>query len=110
MDADRVAGMAICQGSPAMLRAAADEPRIRALATAAGHYRDHRGDLVWLGGEEALEARRRRGEQAHEHHQRTGEVHYVPAVDPERTDVGMPGAVVDDWYAPWAAAGICKNR
>ncbi len=110
VDADRIAAMAICQGSSAMLRAAADEPRIRALVTAAGHYRDHEGDLVWLGGEDALEARRRRGGQARDRYERTGQVDYVPAVDPERTDVGMPGAVVNDWYAPWADAGIWDNR
>lgn len=91
-------------------RAAADDERIRVLATAAGHYLDHEGDLLWLGSEDALAARRDRGQRALERYERTGEVEYVPAVDPDRTDVGMPGRVVNDWYAPWAAAGIWENR
>ncbi len=101
VDAERIAAMAICQGSSAMLRAAADEPRIKALVTAAGRYRDHEGDLLWLGGEEGIKTRAERGRLALEKYHKSGEVDYVPAVDPERMDVGMPGAVVDAWYRPW---------
>jgi uncharacterized protein len=110
VDAERMAAMAICQGSSAMIRAAADDERIKALATAAGHYRDHEGDLMWRGSEEALASLRKRGEEARRKYEETGEVDYVPAVDPERTDVGMPGRIVYDWYAPWAEAGIWENR
>ncbi len=110
VDAHQIAGMAICQGSSAMLRAAADEPRIKVLVTAAGHYRDREGDLLWMGGEEGLHRRLDRGRQARQRYEATGEVDYVPAVDPERMDVGMPGAVVDAWYRPWADHGIWENR
>lgn len=48
VDADRIAGLAICQGSSEMLRAVADDSRIRAFATVAGHYRDREGDIAWL--------------------------------------------------------------
>jgi uncharacterized protein len=110
VDGKRIAAMAICQGSSAMLRAAADEPRIKALVTAAGHYRDHEGDLLWLGGEVALRARVERGRRALEKYKKSGEVDYVPAVDPKRMDVGMPGEVVDTWYRPWADRGIWEDR
>lgn len=110
IDSGKIGGMAICQGSSAMLRAAADDSRIKVLVTAAGHYRDREGDLLWMGGEAALARRLERGRQAREKFERTGEVEYVPAVDPERMDVGMPGAVVDAWYRPWADKGVWENR
>lgn len=110
VDAGRIAALAICQGSSAMLRAAADDQRISALVTVAGHYRDHAGDLLWRGGEDALAELRTRGQQAKATYERTGEVEYVPAVDPESTDAGMPGKMVYDWYIPWADAGIWDNR
>lgn len=110
VNADQIVAMGICQGSSAMLRAVADDARIKALVTAAGHYRDHDADVLWMGGEDALAARRQRGEAALTKYQQTGEVDYVPAVDPQRTDVGMPGSFTWDWYAPWAQAGIWENR
>lgn len=106
---DKIATLAICQGSSEMLRAAADDPSIKALATVEGHYRDAEGDLAWLG-EEGLARRRTRGEVARAYFEATGEVEYVPAVDPERTDVGMPGRFVWDWYHSWAERGVWPNR
>lgn len=110
VDASRIAAVAVCQGSSEMLRAAADEPGIRALATVAGHYRDREGDLSWLGSETALEARRARGDAARAAYDATGTVDYVPGVDQVRTDVGMPGEYVWSWYHRWADAGIWPNR
>ncbi len=110
VDATRIAALAVCQGSSEMLRAAADEPRIRALATVAGHYRDHEGDLAWLGSEAALRARRARGEAARATYDASGTVEYVPAVDRERSDVGMPGEYRWSWYQRWADAGAWPNR
>jgi fermentation-respiration switch protein FrsA (DUF1100 family) len=110
VDSERIAAMAICQGSSVMLCAAADDPRIKALVTVAGHYRDRDADLLWMGGEEGLHKRLARGQNAKAKFGASGEVDYVPAVDPERLDVGMPGRVVYDWYIPWANAGIWENR
>jgi fermentation-respiration switch protein FrsA (DUF1100 family) len=110
VDPARIAAVAVCQGSSEMLRAAADEPRIGALATVAGHYRDREGDLAWLGGEAALAARRARGEAARAAYERSGEAEYVPGVDRERADVGMPGEYVWSWYHRWADAGVWPNR
>lgn len=110
VDPARIAALAVCQGSSEMLRAAADEPRIRALATVAGHYRDRDGDVAWLGSADALEARRARGEAARAKYDETGVVEYVPGVDRERTDVGMPGEYVWSWYHRWADMGVWPNR
>jgi uncharacterized protein len=109
VDPDRIAGLAICQGSSEMIRAAADDGRIKVLATLAGQYRDHQGDVDWLG-EEGLAQRRQKGERAKLKFEQTGEIDYVPAVDPVRADVGMPGQIVWDWYHVWADRGIWENR
>jgi pimeloyl-ACP methyl ester carboxylesterase len=109
IDPDRIAGLAICQGSSEMIRAAADDDRIKVLATLAGQYRDHQGDVDWLG-EAGLVERRQKGEQAKKKFEQTGEVDYVPAIDPVRADVGMPGKIVWDWYHVWADQGVWENR
>lgn len=109
VDAGRIAALGICQGSSEMIRAAADDERIRVLATVAGQYRDREGDVEWLK-EVELAKRLARGEQAKAKYEATGEVEYVPAVDPERTDVGMPGKFVWDWYHEWAERGVWENR
>lgn len=106
---DRIAGLAICQGSSEMLRAAADDGRIKVLATVAGHYRDREGNLAWLtfsGHTERVAG----GERAWAKYRTTGEVEYVPGVDETGTDAGMPGRFVWEWYQPWADRGIWENR
>ncbi|MBC8137471.1 MAG: alpha/beta hydrolase [Fibrella sp.] len=108
--AEAVYAFAVCQGCSAMLRAATDDSRLKALFTVAGHYRDHDADVQWIGSEEALTTRREKGEAALEKFQSTGEIEYVPAIDPERMDVGMPGQFVWEWYHPWSDRGLWENR
>ena len=93
-----------------MLRVAADDERVKVLVTAAGHYRDYEGDLMWRGSEEALADLRARGQKAKNKYEQTGKIDYVPAIDLERTDVGMPGKPVYAWYAPWIEASTWENR
>ena len=90
VDPDRIAGLSVCQGGSEMVPAAADDDRIKVLATVAGHYRDREGDIAWLtddGYREHLE----HAQAAKRSYEETGEADYVPAVDRTRTDVGMPG-------------------
>ena len=108
VDPVRIALLGICQGSSEIVRAAADDDRVRAVATLAGHYRDAEGDEQWLGAD-GRQARLAAGRAARERFQRTGEVLTVPAVDEQRTDVGMPGTFVWDWYHHWADRGVWEN-
>jgi uncharacterized protein len=105
----RVAGLAICQGSSAMLVAAARDRRIAAIATVAGHYRDTEGDIAWLGAE-GLERRKARGQAAKSKYVNDGTIEYVAAVDPVDPEVGMPGKFVWDWYHHWSDRGQWDNR
>jgi uncharacterized protein len=110
VDAERLALVGICFGASYALRAAADDPRVQAVATAAAHLRDPAADLAWLGSEAAIAERLARGREAREKYEATGEVEYVPAVDFSRSDVGMPGELPWSWYQLWADRGLWENR
>lgn len=110
VDAGRLFAVAVCQGSSEMVRAVADDGRVRALATLAGHYRDREGDAQWFGGEDKLAARRARAQAALDKYQATGEVDYVKGVDKADPNVGMPGELVWSWYHRWADAGLWPDR
>jgi dienelactone hydrolase len=110
VDPDRLAVLGICMGGSQVLPAAADDPRIRAVATVAAHLRDRAADASWLGGEDRVAARLARGRSARARYEATGEVAYVPAVDYAREDVGMPGELVWSWYQLWADRGAWENR
>ena len=107
---EEIVGFAVCQGSSAMLRAVAEDNIFKGLVTVAGHYRDKEADIQWMGTEEALNERFAAGQAAREAFEKTGEVITVPAVDETRTDVGMPGKFVYDWYIAWSDRGIWKNN
>jgi uncharacterized protein len=110
IDPERLTLVGICFGASYALRAAADDPRVRAIATAAAHLRDPAADVAWLGSEEVVAERLARGQAALAKYQTTGEVDYVPAVDFDRTDVGMPGELPWSWYQLWADRGLWENR
>jgi uncharacterized protein len=110
VDSERLALLGICFGSSYALRFAADDPRVRAVATVAAHLRDHAADVAWLGSEDVIAERLARGRAALDKYTATGEVDYVPAVDFSRGDVGMPGEMVWSWYQLWADRGLWENR
>lgn len=108
VDSDKIAGLGICQGSSEMLRAIAEEPRIKVGATIAGQYRDREGSIEWLG-EDGYQKRLEAGKKAKQKYEQTGEVEYIPAVDEENMEVGMPGKMVWDWYHHWSDRGVWEN-
>lgn len=110
VDSGRLALVGICFGSSHALRAAADDARVRAVATSAAHLRDRAADVAWLGSEAVVAERLARGRAALEKYETTAEVDYVPAVDFSRKDVGMPGELPWSWYQLWADRGLWENR
>lgn len=109
VDPARVSILAICQGSSIAFRAAAELDGLYRLATVAGHYRDHEGDIEWLT-EDGYATRKAQGEAARLKYEKSGDVDYVKAVDKTDMDVGMPGEFVWVWYQPWADRGQWDNR
>lgn len=123
VDSDRLAALGICEGSAEMLRVAADDSRVTALATVSGHYRDEENDVSLAGGEafaagevergevqERLESRKERGAEALKLYQHSREVRYDVIVHPYRKDVPLPWRMIWDWYHGWADRGLWENR
>ncbi len=109
VEASRVFVLGICQGSSEALKAAAESPLAKGLATIAGQYRDHQGDIDWLT-EDGLARRQSAGLAARQRYQATMEVEYIAGVDEVDMNVAMPGRFVWDWYHPWAEKGLWDNR
>lgn len=109
VDPAQVSILAICQGSSIAFRAAAELDGLHRLATVAGHYRDHEGDIEWLT-QDGYTSRKAQGEAAKLKYEKSGDVDYVKAVDKTDLDVGMPGEFVWVWYQPWADRGQWDNR
>ncbi len=109
VDAEQIGAVGVCQGCSEMMQVVVDDPRVKALATVSGQYLDH-GNKVEFLGEEGLAMRLKRGKAAKAKYEETGEVEYVPVVDPVRTDVGLPHKAIWDWYHGWADRGIWENR
>jgi uncharacterized protein len=109
VNAARIIGLGICQGSSEMVRAVAEDSAIMAGVTIAGHYRDHEGDIAWLT-EEGYAERLANGRAAKAKYEATGEIDYIAGVDETDMNVGMPGKFVWDWYHVWADKGIWDNR
>jgi hypothetical protein len=103
--------------------AGASNPDIRAIACVSGHYRDYDNDVALIGGlelikgeitresaEARLKERKELAAAALEKFEETGEVEYMPIVDPERKDVALPWKPIWDFYHGWADRGLWENR
>ncbi len=102
VDRDRLGACGVCLGTSYVLKFAAFDPRVRALALVAGAYNDPTVMRAGMGNEgyrmllaDAAEARQRRFE--------SGEVEYLPAVAPEGP-AAMPGPEPFAYYGTDRAA------
>jgi dienelactone hydrolase len=123
VDAGRVTVLGIGEGASEMLRVAADDARVRAVAAVSGHYRDRQNDLLRVAGDEPrvgraspsraedlLAARLQRARAALLEYRESGEVDYLPLVDALRSDVALPGKASWEWYSSRAGRGLWENR
>jgi len=103
VDATKIGVVGVCQGATPMLQAAADDGRIKALVTVAGAF-------LAGGGGSFIERRIKRGLAARERYARSGEVDYLPIIDPVRDDVGLPSGYIWRWYKQWEGVSRWENR
>jgi hypothetical protein len=119
----KTVALGICEGAPEVVVAAASNPDIKAIACVSGHYREYDNDVALIGGlelikgettKESAEARLKERKElaaaALEKYEKTGEVEYIPIVDPERKDVALPWKPIWDFYHGWADRGLWENR
>lgn len=103
VDAKRLAGLGICQGSTEMLAVASNEPRLKVLSTVSGQYiypKNIDGFFDGAGGPSRLD-RIARGKAAKAKFEADGTVEYTPVVSPTDKTVGLPWKPINDWYYPW---------
>lgn len=50
-----------------------------------------------------------RGLEARRKFERTGEVDYLPIIEPERKDVGLPSAYIWSWYRKWIGTSVAMG-
>lgn len=98
VDKEKLFAIGICQGASPMLKVASDDRRVRGVATVAGAFLD--------GGTWRVE----RGKAARKKFETTGVVDYLPIIDPERKDVGLPSPYIWGWYRKWINTSRWENR
>ncbi len=98
VDKDKLFAVGICQGASPMMKVASEHPRVRGVATVAGAF--------LRGGTWRVD----RGKEARKKFETTGVVDYLPIIDAERTDVGLPSRYIWAWYRKWINASRWENR
>ncbi len=102
VDKNRLAALGICQGSSEMLAVAAQDPRVKVLATVSGQYiYPHNIDGFFSQSGMTREQRMARGQAALENFRKTGAVDYTEVVSLTDKSVGLPWKPIHDWYQPW---------
>jgi hypothetical protein len=104
VDPAAIHGLGLCAGGGYMARAAAEDGRLRAVATVAGWYTDAAlyRDFFTEDGYRALRAA---GEDAARRHRESGEVVSRPAVSDGSVPAAMPVQAAVDYYAGRARLG-----
>lgn len=106
VDSARLGMVGVCLGAGYAVWAAVGEPRVRAVATVVGYYRDP--TAIRAMDPAAFDAKVEQGVRAREHYERTGEVLTVPAVALEG-DAAMQSRDTFDYYAS-ARGGVDNYR
>ena len=106
VDTDQIYGLGICQGVNWMIGASVRDERLQTIALVAGHYLSPQVATMYLGGEEAVQARLAEGREAAALYEESGEVLYMPVVslsEPGKAHLGAKPA--HDWYIGWEDQG-----
>lgn len=103
VDPERVGLCGVCLGTAYALKAAAFDPRVKALALVAGAYNDPRAMRAGMGPE-GYRAQLLAGAEAWERYVATGEVDYIPAVADDGGPAAMPGDEPFAYYGTDRAA------
>jgi fermentation-respiration switch protein FrsA (DUF1100 family) len=97
VDAGRLGCVGICLGGGYALRHSAFDPRIRAAAFVAAAFNDPRAMRGGMG-DDAYREQMRAFSEVEQRQFETGEVEYIPAVDPDGGPAAMPGREPWDYY------------
>lgn len=91
VDADKIASIGVCAGAMYTLMAAAEDPRIKVVATAAPWLHDAEAVKWFYGGEEGVQAKIKMAQAAKEKYATTGAIDYVPTISTTDERAAMYG-------------------
>lgn len=97
VDQEQVAGLGVCASGAYMLNAAAEDERLKAIATVAAWLMTPETAKLFYGGDEGVNERIAKAKAAREKFVSTSEATYVSAYDPENPEAAMFFPV--DYYA-----------
>ncbi|MEL7121593.1 MAG: alpha/beta hydrolase [Bacteroidota bacterium] len=97
VDNSRLGGLGVCASGAYMLNAAAEDSRIKSMATVAAWLMTPETAKLFYGGDEGVADRIAKASAARDQFNRTGEANYVSAYDPNNPEAAMFFPV--DYYA-----------
>ncbi len=96
VDASRIGALGVCASAGYLAHAAAKDPRMRSLATAAAWLHEPETVKLIYGGEEGVDKKIESGKAARQKYEKTGEIEYVPAISTTDKNAAMFGEF--DYY------------
>ncbi|MEM9723383.1 MAG: CocE/NonD family hydrolase [Bacteroidota bacterium] len=97
VDQDKIGGIGVCASGAYMMQATAEDKRIKALGTVVAWLMTSETAKLFYGGDEGIQGRIQKAQQAKEQFATTGKISYVPAYDPNDMEAAMFFPV--DYYA-----------
>lgn len=91
VDAQKIASIGVCAGAMYTLMAAAEDTRIKVVATAAPWLHDAEAVKWFYGGEEGVQAKIKAAQTAKEKFATTGEIDYIPTISTTDESAAMYG-------------------
>ncbi len=91
VEAEAIGALGICAGSMYTLQAAAEDPRIKSVVTAASWLHDAEAVKLFYGGEEGVQDRINAAQAAKKKYAETGEVEYIPSISTTDQSAAMYG-------------------
>ena len=96
VDKNKIGAFGVCAGAGYTLVAASEDPRIKAVATAASWLHDSEAVKLFYGGEEGVNAKIDAARSAKEKYSRSGEVEYIASISTTDSTAAMYGPY--DYY------------
>ena len=96
VNASKITAFGVCAGAMYTLMAAAEDDRIKSVATAASWLHDEEAVKLFYGGEEGVQSKIEAAQKAKQNYAETGEISYIPTISETDETAAMYGPY--DYY------------
>lgn len=91
VDGNNIGLVGICAGAGYVCGVAAEDDRVKVLATVASWFQDRKAVEMIYGGKESVENKIKAAREAKEHYHTSGEVEYIPTISKTNPNAAMYG-------------------